>query len=57
MMKQSGSVSESPEETVGETVEVVGGAEEEGGAEDEASLRDNTGGIRLRCRRDGKGVR
>ena len=36
MMKQSGSVSESPEETVGETVEVVGGAEEEGGVEDEA---------------------
>ena len=36
MMKRSGSAFESPEETVGETVEVVGGAEEEGGAEDKA---------------------
>ena len=33
-MKRSGLASESPEEMVGETVEVVGGAEEVGGAED-----------------------
>ena len=35
-MKRSGSSSESLEETVGVTVEVVGGAEEVGGAEDMA---------------------
>ena len=36
-MKRSGSMFESPEETVGETVEVVGGAEEGGGAKDVAA--------------------